>query len=87
MTANETCGRFCRTGADPRRIRHATDLDITSCWGREGGVLSKNERNFVCVWGGYGQALRSVTKRYMGVGGSLKYQQKSVTYFMDGPAP
>ena len=44
----------------------------------------------VCVGGGrggYGQALRSVTKRYMGVGGSLKYQQKSVTYFMDGPAP
>ena len=38
--------------------------------GLGGGCLSKNERNFV------GGLWASVTKRYMGVGGSLKHQKK-----------
>ena len=43
------------------------------------GGLSKNEHHFV------GGVRASVTKRYTGVGGSLKHKKKSVTYFMDGP--
>ena len=41
-------------------------------------VLSKNECNFV------GGVWASVTKRYTGVGGSLKHKKKGVTYFMAG---
>ena len=37
--------------ADTRRIRHATDLDITRCGG--GGVFLKTN---VILWGVYGQA-------------------------------